>query len=137
MRIQIKDYLVDLLQNLVYGYNKHTKISTNVTDQDMDVDRAVPLALIVNELVTNSLKYAFDNVEDPHLTVNLWEHGQHLVLEITDNGPGIHDIDFKDPNSFGYKLVRSLVSQLQGEFIYFDNKPGCGWRIKIHDHAHH
>jgi two-component sensor histidine kinase len=87
---------------------------------ELDVDTLVPLGLIVNELITNSLKYAFPDEKGGFLKVSLQEIKNQLVLNIMDNGVGFDPQNIRD-NSFGQNLVKSLVNQLDGEMILLNN----------------
>lgn len=80
----------------------------------MDIDMAIPIGLIVNELVTNAFKHAFIAIEQPKINVSLCHNAAGgMQLQITDNGNGI--IAGTDTSkSFGMKLVHTLVTQLNG-----------------------
>jgi len=131
IKIQLKEYIEELLYNLVFGFNKHIQLVADIVDCEMSVDRAVPLALVVNELATNSIKYAFHEVKSPLLEVRLSRlNDQSLLLEIRDNGSGIEDTALNG-DSFGLKLVKSLVQQLTGNMEYRRNEPGSLWRVTM------
>ncbi|UII26533.1 ATP-binding protein [Fulvivirga maritima] len=128
--IDIKDYLKELTLNLCYSYGSELRPQFNITNVSIDIDTAIPLALIVNELVTNALKYAFEGIKNPQLCISLRQTDQ-LILEITDNGKGI-DINIEETPSFGIKLVRSLVNQLNGSFELKKATPqGTHWIISL------
>lgn len=114
--VNVKKYLNDLIQNLVQS-NDHTGIrpalKLDIADVILDVDTAVPLGLIANELVTNSLKYGFKNNAGPLLEVSLIQTGAGgLVMTVNDNGPGFIAKDTS--NSFGLRMVHALTRQLKG-----------------------
>ena len=79
-----------------------------------DVENAIPLGLIVNELITNSIKYAFHGRTEGKICVNLWEEkNSRPYLEVSDNGSGIADHD--GPSSaFGTDLIKNLSKKLKG-----------------------
>ena len=80
----------------------------------MDVDTLVPFGLIINELITNSLKYAFPDGRVGKLLVHLEEQKDQLILRIEDNGIGYNPTTIRE-NSFGSTLISALVDQLDGE----------------------
>ena len=133
--IEMKDYIIKLLDGLMdsFGINhSKLKIDTDFTGLKLDVDSAIPLGLIINELVINAFKYAYTNVEDPKIVVKLNQKKEGLLLSIKDNGDGIIE-DIKKSTSFGYKLVKSLVRQLNGELkVVSDN--GVSYSILIKDY---
>ena len=86
----------------------------------LDIDTAIPIGLILNELVTNSFKYAHSNEQSGRLHVDLAQQSaEDLVLEIRDAGPGLPDgfVPAK-AQSLGLRLVRNLARQLYGSVDY-------------------
>ena len=86
----------------------------------LDVDTAIPLGLILNELVTNSCKYAFNENKTGSISMAIFtaKDGEY-IFEYRDNGPGIpSDFDFKKTDSLGLRLIQRLVKQLRGTFNY-------------------
>ncbi|AQG77947.1 sensor histidine kinase [Spirosoma montaniterrae] len=116
--VNVRHYLTDLINSLVraYGYNSDDiDLQLDIRREWLDVDVAVPLGLIVNELATNSFKHAFPQVNRPMLRLSLYEdNGLHLELQ--DNGPGISPGSWQESSeqSFGKQLVMSLCEQLTG-----------------------
>ena len=117
-------YIEKLTENLFLTYrlgNKDVSLNMDLLeDAFFDMDTAVPLGIIVNELVSNSLKHAFHNRNDGEIRINLRrEEGRIipvLVLTISDNGIGLPEYhDIEDLGSLGLQLVTSLVDQLDGE----------------------
>lgn len=129
-QIAMKDYIEELVRNLIYSYNREIELDLNVDSLHIDIDYAIPLALIINELVTNALKYAYDGIENPVLKVNLYEEGEHLILEIVDNGVGSEYVKSEKNESFGLKLVNSLADQLDGDIKVYNGK-GTHWHLSI------
>ncbi len=114
--IKIKDYFDKLSNNLIttYGISQDIKINTEIEDMMLDVDTVVPLGLILNELLTNSLKYAFQNNRGS-IQVALARNNGQLQLQIKDDGVGIQDVDkVLQGEGYGYELVTSLVDKLEG-----------------------
>ena len=96
----------------------------------MDVDTAVSCGLIINELVSNSLKYAFAPQNDGEILVELCRRNSaSLVLKVEDNGRGLPpEVDFRETESLGLQLVCMLVEQLEGE-IELDSANGARFQI--------
>lgn len=118
--VDTKEYFTKLITGLFKSNNIHdTRIGLNldVSELNLDVDTIVPIGLITNELITNSLKYAFPEDRSGIITVRLYEKDNKLNLSISDNGIGMSS-DQKSAlgSSFGYKLIQALVGQLQGQY---------------------
>ncbi|MFB3906263.1 MAG: histidine kinase dimerization/phosphoacceptor domain -containing protein [Acidobacteriota bacterium] len=97
----------------------------------MTVDTAIPCALIINELVSNSLKYAFPDRAEGEIGIALTSTGEGcLRLVVGDNGVGLApDLDLNSSKSLGLKLVRSLTEQLNGTLRRIGNKQGTTFEI--------
>jgi len=124
--LEVKSYLTQLVRSIAhsYGHDKENiDLNFDITDTPIDVDLAIPLGLIANELVSNAFKHAFKDVARPQLTVSLKLEG-NLVLAVCDNGPGT-DGKIIDDNSFGMELVQSLSKQLKAEMKYAFNEGAC------------
>lgn len=114
--INIEEYITSLSQMLAHSFGYDQKVvQTNIqlSSKNIDVDLATPLALIINELITNAFKHAFQQVDQPSLTIELTEDkaDQKLSLKVSDNGKGIN-LSSVSPSSFGLKLIRTFVQQL-------------------------
>ena len=93
------------------------------------METAIPCGLIINELVSNSLKYAFSNGEGEIYVSRMHYEGNKYLLTINDNGMGLpKEIDFKNTQSLGFRLVNNLTNQLEGE-IELDRTNGTTFRI--------
>lgn len=116
--INIKEYITDLVESLLstYGYNKNDiDIKLDVSDELMNVDQAIPLSLIVNELATNALKYAYEGSNTPVLSISLNRKNGKIVLRVADNGKGLNIDEWNDKEgSFGKELIQTFVKQLNG-----------------------
>lgn len=127
--IEMKPFVHELTDGLISSFDLN-KIDLNVSINNikMDVDTAIPLGLILNELIMNSLKYAFNGIDQPVLNIKLFELNQQMILEFSDNGTGIAE-DLKESSySFGMKLIQSLTRQLNGN-ISIINENGLKFTI--------
>ena len=89
------------------------RFKSEMDELEMDIDHAIPIGLIVNELITNSLKYAFANSKSPEIRIHLEQaSSKEYRLIVSDNGIG-KQID-TEPHGFGTQLVELLTQQLGG-----------------------
>jgi len=113
--IEMKDYFVNLSESILdsFGAAGRVKIECAMEKLDVDIDTAVPLGLIVNELLTNTLKYAFPNQQHGSVRIKLEKQdGGGLHLEVSDNGIG--KSGGIQGTGFGGQLISLLTRQLNG-----------------------
>jgi len=133
--INFKQYTEKLVSDIFYTYK--VQIGTiepvlKVEDIEFNMETAIPLGLIINELVTNSLKFAFPDTDKGSITVKLETEGQ-FVLTVADDGIGLPpDFDLNKTHSLGLRLVNSLVIQLDGE-ISMDSSQGAEYKITFRE----
>ena len=122
--ISFDKYVSELCEDLntSYSKNKDIKITTHVEDIDISIDYALPLGLVITELVTNSFKYAFKN--DGLIEVIFKKRKDYYSLIIRDNGRGLHNnIDINNTKSLGLQIVSNIIKgQLFGDFKYSFDK---------------
>ena len=134
--INFEKYIRLLVNEVSLLYASNKKIDTHIYVNNLlfDIDTAVPLGLIINELLTNAYKYAFSEDFNGKLEISIdkIEKGSYKLV-ISDNGPGFND-DFNINNveSFGLKLVKRLVKQLQGDLRLLNDK-GTSFQIVFKD----
>ena len=99
------------------------EISTD--DCNLEITKAIPCGLIVNEIVTNAFKYAFNNRAGGIIVISLRLQGEYYVLEVCDDGPGLPEgINWAEAKTMGFTLVRTLSAQLKGA-LSIENKNGA------------
>ncbi|MFA0832457.1 MAG: sensor histidine kinase [Methanobacterium formicicum] len=117
--IAFSEYIRSLTRDIFNTYNTSSgriQLQMDVQNIMVDVNTAVPLGLIINELVTNSLKYAFPNDQEGIIRIQFHKEEDNYLLEVGDNGVGIpDDFDILKSDSLGMLLVNSLTSQIHGE----------------------
>jgi PAS domain S-box-containing protein len=119
-RVDFHAYIQDLMAHLFYVFGVSpgdVQLSLNINEVPMSVDAAIPIGLILNELVSNSLKYAFPGGRRGTIRIALERHPE-LAVELTvgDDGAGLPStVDFRNTESLGLQLVCILVRQLGGE----------------------
>ena len=128
--IDLKEYVNQLLGMLIQSSNPIKRITPKV-DVDsiiLDIDRAINIGLILNELVTNSVKHAFAHLDDPMLSLSVKRKQNTITVLFSDNGnkPKINVL--ANPEGFGWKLINSLVSSLDGSL---DFKVQDGFEVMI------
>ena len=132
--VDMKDYIQRLVNSLTASYALDTeRVQINVEAEPLllDVDTAIPLGLIMNELVSNSMKYAFPEVRAGIIKVSLQETVNELRLVVEDNGVGI-DPSKATGQSFGLSMVRSLMRKLKAD-MNIGSKAGTSVELIIRD----
>ncbi|MGZ2368464.1 tetratricopeptide repeat-containing sensor histidine kinase [Ancylomarina sp. YFZ004] len=123
--ISFKDYIEQLVIQVGEGNKIEQEVehSIEIEDINFDIDTAVPLGLIVNELLTNAFKYAFSKQHIGQLNIKLEHNQDYYKLSIKDNGKGLPEgYNFDKSKSLGLRLVRRLSKQLYGKAEYtYDN----------------
>jgi PAS domain S-box-containing protein len=117
--IDFSGYIRSLVVHLFRAYKTSAHAVAMQLDVDaviLDIDRAIPCGLIVNELVSNALKYAFPNGKTGEIRIDLHEEEEkRLALIVSDNGVGFPaEMDFRQTASLGLQLVNTLTDQLEG-----------------------
>lgn len=126
----LADFIRDLVGDLVSAFGDgQLDLHLDLEHQNMAADKAAPLALIVNELVTNALKHAFADREGGKLGIRVYKPNGKLRIEVSDDGRGMERSP--ESTSFGLRLVSSLARQLQAEIEWLDNAPGTKVRIEF------
>jgi len=125
--IEMQGYIESLINSIQSVYKKggHSiNITIDAEGTELDIDRAIPFGLILNELVSNSFKYAFpDGDENGKIYIHLRKNGDHGFFEYTDNGIGLpEDTDERTNSSMGIRLMNRLVNQLQSN-LNIDKSP--------------
>ncbi|MGL5875371.1 MAG: PAS domain S-box protein, partial [Xenococcaceae cyanobacterium] len=140
--INFAEYVQNLAKEIFrsYGVNPHiVRLQIDVVDLLLTIDLAIPCGLIINELISNSLKYAFPGSIQGTVFVNLQlDRANNYILTVGDDGIGLPaNLDYRNTKSLGLRLVSNLTEQLDGELelkpvkgtlfqITFPNKKGLG-----------
>jgi two-component sensor histidine kinase len=132
--IDFSDYLIKLVNELSYSYvieKESLQIKTDVETVFLDMDTAIPLGMIVNELISNSFKHAFSPRQKGEIHVNLSLDKEKLTLVVGDNGIGFpENVNFRETDSLGLQLVTTLISQIGG-IIELERDNGTRFRITL------
>ena len=133
--ISLKKYLYKITNSIFQSSavnSKIVKIKNDITEMPISINQASPLGLIINELISNSLKYAFPEERKGQISVSMKKLDKQTELIVSDNGIGISpNLDWKNTNTLGLKLVRTLVeNQLDGT-IDMESTNGTKFIIKF------
>lgn len=131
--IDFAQYVRDLTVHLLESYNVNSqviKLHTQATGVFFDIETAIPCGLIINELVSNALKYAFPEARSGDIWIELQTNDDSsLTLRVRDNGVGLpSDFDITNTRSLGMTLIQGLVEQLEGS-LSIESTLGCDFRI--------
>ncbi|CAJ36932.1 histidine kinase N-terminal 7TM domain-containing protein [Methanocella arvoryzae] len=117
--IDIAEYLNSLINNISRSYNQasgRVTLRTDIETINVDIDRAVPIGIIVTELVSNAYKYAFPEAREGEIWVELRRDGGKIMLTISDNGVGLPEgLEIGKTGTLGLQLVEMLTQQIDGE----------------------
>ena len=123
--IYISTYLHNLCASLFHSFKvdeNRIKLTSNIEALELDVDTIIPIGLIVNELITNAIKYAFPDNRHGEIELNVKLQKDYLFLQVKDNGIGLNpDFDYKKSDSFGYSLIHSLAGKLKAKISIISN----------------
>ena len=134
--IDFAPYVRDLVSYLLHSYTLSEgliSININIDEIYLGVDTAIPLGLIINELLTNAFRHAFPEGRKGEITISSQKSGEHkLSLTIADNGVGFpNNLKFPDPQSLGLQLVDTLIEQLKGAVKVKSDSHGTKYEIDL------
>ena len=114
--INMQEYLIPLLEGIKSSYEINAiELDIKIDDVFMNIDKVTSIGLVVNELVNNSFKHAFTNIDSPIIRLSLFEVDDEYQLIYSDNGVGNEKV--KESKSLGSTLIRTLISsQLKGSY---------------------
>ena len=131
-QVDFSGYVRGLTRQLISLYQVDQaaiRLVVDVEDVSLGVDTAIPCGLIINELISNSLKHAFPGGRAGEVRVELRLEGDKYLLLVGDNGVGLpEDLDWRNTDSLGLKLVNMLTGQLEGESELY-RSDGTGFKI--------
>ena len=136
-RISCESYISDLIDTIrnTNRSDKKFSVETEIADIELTINQAVPFALLVNEVVTNSFKHAFEEQDEGTIRVSVQLEDDKLHTRISDNGQGLpEDFSVKNTDSLGMTLIKNFVKQLDGDFeIGSDNGAYVDLTFKVDD----
>jgi two-component sensor histidine kinase len=133
-RIDFGEYIKSLAANLVSSYglgSQNVDLKVDVEEILLGVDEAIPCGVIVNEMVSNSLKHAFPGDRPGTIVVSFREVGDDYTMVFKDDGVGLPEgLDVSCPSSLGWTIVNALIGQLRGS-IELGSNGGCEVKISF------
>ncbi|MGC1517023.1 MAG: sensor histidine kinase, partial [Maribacter sp.] len=136
--IEYKSYVLELSEYLIRsikGIDNHVNLIIDIPNVQLGIDTAIPLGLLINEALTNALKYGIkdDNEGEIHISLQKESDGQY-TLRIGDNGTGFPEtINYKNTKSLGLKLIHNLTRQLRGTIERDNSKKGTNYIVKFQE----
>jgi two-component sensor histidine kinase len=132
--VNMNEYIRILADHLFHSYNiKPEKINlhTHIENFRLHTDSAIPLGMILNELISNSLKYAFKHKDHGDIWVTITKNGNELFLQVKDNGVGLPaDFDPENTSSFGFEIISAFAQKLKAR-MNIDGSDGTDVQLII------
>jgi two-component sensor histidine kinase len=140
-KIEYKTYINELINYLiksVKGTESKVKVVVDVPEMELGIDTAIPLGLLINETMTNALKYGIKNDEEGEIRIALkQEADQSYILTMGDNGIGFSEsVTFETSKSLGLKLIHNLAKQLKGTIVRDTSQKGTNYILKFREIGH-
>lgn len=115
-RVEIAPYIRKLVVDIAVAFNKQVTLDMQLEPMTVDRDQALPVGMLVNEVVSNAFKYAFEDAANGKLSISLAKDGDDALLTIRDTGKGFNQAEIR--LGMGSKLITGFVSQLRGTQAY-------------------
>lgn len=134
--IDFQEYLDKLVGDLCKSFRGDSSniMYTVSSDIKLNIDTSIPLGILINEVVTNSLKYAFMEVQEGEINIAITSlKYPNFKMEISDNGVGFDGDEFRNSNSLGLKLIHKLALQLNGNIEKVNNKKGTHYILTFQE----
>ncbi len=132
--VQVREYMLKLFQNLFDSYNiapNRISLKTDIDQIDLDIDTIIPLGLVINELLTNALKYAFPDKREGEINLTIKEEENQLLVEVKDDGVGMENPEeMSSSQSFGFELIEAFQQKLNAD-LEIESSNGTRVSLKI------
>ncbi|MBN2018174.1 MAG: PAS domain S-box protein [Candidatus Cloacimonetes bacterium] len=135
--VTLGEYITLLVEQIKKNYDIHNKVKLafSLDEVSFETEKLSKLGLILNEIITNSIKYAFEDMEKGTVKLRLSQDEKNVILKISDNGGGIpKEIDLKNPKTLGLSLIDMLVYEFGGTYLLNINK-GTSYTLNIPKHG--
>lgn len=136
--ISVSNYINKLADRVSNTFNEKKGLVNIITDVDdfyLGINQSVPFGLMVNELITNSFKHAFEGNLEPAISIKVKKEGNEIFFSYSDNGLGSKEVstidNFKNPNGLGLKLIETLTKQLSAYDIEMRGEEGYEYQFKF------
>lgn len=130
--LNFKEYIETIVTEIAKSFGEKDKVQLffDTEELKLDLNKAVPCGLILNELITNSFKYAQTKDDNLQITVKFKKKNDVIELEVHDNGPGITLEELNSKNTLGIELIKSLSEQINAKYT-FENNHGSVFRLSF------
>lgn len=131
--ISIQTYIPDLMNEIadIFPNRRTITVTSRIDDITLPIAILSPLGIILNELMTNAMKYAFTDQTDARITVTAEKTGKRIVIGFADNGIGLSEsVSFDNSSGFGMQLIKGLINQINGT-ITIERGQGTLYRIVL------
>ncbi|MBO6572391.1 MAG: HAMP domain-containing protein [Balneola sp.] len=120
--------LVDTISNTYNVSSKKIKVTTNITDVSLNVNQAIPCSLLINEVLVNAYKHAFNKREQGEILISMTDTDGKINIEVSDNGEGLRELEKEKSKakSLGFTLIKTLTMQLDGSYSFNNRKDASG-----------
>ncbi|MBD3615148.1 MAG: hypothetical protein HUJ22_01150 [Gracilimonas sp.] len=134
--VDLKNYAIKLSNRIEQSLRKdHKNIQLIVHAEDgitLDMDRAIPFALIVNELVMNACTHGFQSGDKGHIVIDIFKNEEGLFLKITNNGTALPgNFEQKIATGIGMRIIRAFSKQLEADLDYSSNESSTSFKLKV------
>ncbi|EMY59968.1 PAS domain S-box protein [Leptospira terpstrae] len=122
--VSLQDYFPAIFNEIVSIFPKNVELKMEILEEPIELSAKLlsSLGIILNELITNSMKHAFNDITNAEISLKIFREGKKLYLEYADNGVGIPDsISFEHSPGFGLQLIGMLVDQIEGKISIVRN----------------
>lgn len=124
--LELKGYIDSIVESLFDIYSSEIEYVSKVEDITLNAKQAGSLGLIINELINNTVKYAFPDGNAGKVQISIGRLDNKIEVEYRDSGVGIPDsVDFENPTSLGLTVIRNLTKQIDGEISYVYDEGAC------------
>jgi two-component sensor histidine kinase len=123
-KIDFKLYLSELVNEVVKSFpsKNQIEIKEEMDNAELEITKAVPIGLILNEAITNALKHAFhEGSEKPKITIQMQTIYDKMQISLSDNGKGFKDLEHREASSLGISLIESLADQIDAKVAFRNN----------------
>lgn len=114
--VDLSSYLVSLAEGILATFSEAPILLSNETPETvlLPVTRAIPVGLIVNEVIINAVKHAFCEIKDPTIQIDCFSDNRSITVIVADNGTGLPETDGLEEVGFGTLIIKALTEQIKG-----------------------
>jgi len=132
-KLDFSETITQLVENISETLSPSTEINLNIESEhiNLNINKAIPASLIVNEVVTNVYKHAFKEKDQGSLSFNVFQENDNVNIIIKDDGVGINKESLSNTSSLGIHLIQELSRQIDGSYEYMNTNPGTRFQLSF------